>query len=200
MWPFQFVSGMSAPIFARAIGPLVGRIDSLCAMAGRRVDASSAAAFRIAFGVLAFVAVCRFFLNGWIDALYVSPAHHMKYMWFEWVQPLPDLGMQLHFVLLGILAICIAVGLFYRWCVALFCIGFLYVELLDAVTYLNHYYWLSLTGAVDDLLAVESEVVARRMACRAWQYGDDDSCQRAMAATCAVSGRLRLWGDRQAQP
>ena len=85
--PFQFVSGMSAPTFARAIGPLVGRIDSLCIAAGHQVDASSAAAFRIAFGVLAFVAVCRFFLNGWIDALYVSPAHHMKYMWFEWVHP-----------------------------------------------------------------------------------------------------------------
>lgn len=166
MWPFQFVNGMSAPTFARAIGPLVGRIDSLCATAGRRVDASSAAVFRIAFGVLAFVAVCRFFLNGWIDALYVSPAHHMKYMWFEWVQPLPDLGMQLHFVLLGILAICIAVGLFYRWCVALFCIGFLYVELLDAVTYLNHYYWLSLTGALMIFLPLN-----RKWSLDAWRAG-----------------------------
>ena len=163
---------MSAPVLARAKRPLIGHIDSLCTAAGRRVDASSVAVFRIAFGSLAFVAVCRFFLNGWIDALYVAPTHHMKYMWFEWVHPLPDLGMHLHFILLGILAIGIAVGLFYRWCVALFCIGFLYVELLDAVTYLNHYYWLSLTCALMVFLPLH-----RKWSVDAWrgQHGNATS-------------------------
>ena len=139
---------MSAAPITRMSAPILARFDRACVAAGRRVDASSAAAFRIAFGILALVAVTRFFINDWIDALYVAPDFHMKYMWFEWVQPLPAMGMHLHFILLGVLAVGITIGFFYRWCTALFCIGFLYVELLDAVTYLNHYYWLSLTSAL----------------------------------------------------
>ena len=100
--------------------------------------------FRIAFGSLALVAVARFFINDWFDAIYIDPSHHMKYLWLDWVHPLPALGMQVLFLTLGILALGIALGLFYRWCIALFCIGFLYVELLEATTYLNHYYWMSL--------------------------------------------------------
>lgn len=151
----------------RAFAPVFGRIDKVCSAAGHPVDASSAAVFRIAFGALALIAVGRFFLNGWIDALYVAPTFHMKYMWFEWVQPLPALGMHLHFILLGALAVCIAVGLFYRWCMALFCIGFLYVELLDAATYLNHYYWLSLTGALMIFLPLH-----RKWSVDAWRKRD----------------------------
>lgn len=131
-----------------AFAPALTSVDKVYSSAARPVDAYSVAAFRIAFGALALIAVGRFFLNGWIDSLYIAPNFHLKYMWFDWVHPLPTLGMHLHFVLLGVLAIGITIGLFYRWCTALFCIGFLYVELLDAVTYLNHYYWLSLTSAL----------------------------------------------------
>lgn len=121
------------------------RVARISAAAFMPVDALSAAAFRIAFGALAAVAVARFFLNDWIDLIYVEPSHHMKYLWFDWVDPLPALGMHMLFVALGLLAIGIAIGLFYRWCVALFCVGFIYVELTEATTYLNHYHWLNLT-------------------------------------------------------
>ena len=121
------------------------RVARISAAAFMPVDASSVAAFRIAFGTLAAIAVVRFFLNDWVDLIYVEPSHHMKYLWLDWVHPLPALGMHLLFVALGVLAVGIVIGLFYRWCVALFCVGFIYVELLEATTYLNHYHWLNLT-------------------------------------------------------
>ena len=185
---------MSVSPLTRAFAPVLARVDSLCIAAGRRVDASSAAVFRIAFGVLAFVAVCRFFLNGWINELYVYPTFHMQYLWFDWVQPLPAWGMQLHFTMLGVLAIGITVGIFYRWCVALFCIGFLYIELLDAITYLNHYYWLSLTCVFMVFLPLN-----RKWSVDAWRNGNGTAadipvgvlwCLRALLVTVYVFGGI----------
>ena len=123
-------------------------LDSIASRAKQPVDASSAALFRIIFGALSFIAVARFFTNDWIDALYVQPEHHLKYLGFEWINPIPEWALYTHFATLGILAIFISIGFLYRASAILFLFGFLYIELLDAITYLNHYYWLSLTSAI----------------------------------------------------
>ena len=123
-------------------------LDNIAARASQPVDASSAVVFRILFGALSFIAVARFFTNDWIDALYVQPQHHFKYLGFEWVNPWPSWGMDLHFIVLGVLSLFIAAGFLYRASTVLFFLGFLYIELLDSITYLNHYYWLSLTSAL----------------------------------------------------
>lgn len=134
----------------RLNGPMqINRVlDRIATTASQPVDGASAAIFRMIFGVLSFVAIVRFFVNDWIDALYVQPEFHFKYIGFEWVQPWSATGLNIHFAVLAILALFIAAGLFYRVSTVLFLIGFLYVELLDAITYLNHYYWLSLTTAL----------------------------------------------------
>ena len=121
-------------------------LDRIAERAVQPVDGASAAVFRMVFGALSFVAVVRFFTNGWIESLYVAPAHHFKYLGFEWVHPLPEWALYAHFVGLGVLAVFIAVGFLYRFSAVLFLFGFLYVELLDSITYLNHYYWLNLTS------------------------------------------------------
>ena len=56
--------------------------------------------------------------------------------------------MQAHFILLALLAVGIALGLFYRVCAALFFLGFTYVELIDQTNYLNHYYLISLLSGL----------------------------------------------------
>ena len=124
------------------------KLDRIVASASVPVDGSSAAVFRVLFGALSFITVVRFFTNGWIDALYVEPSYHFKYLGFAWVHPWPSWGMDLHFFVLGVLALFIAAGFKYRISTILFLFGFLYIELLDAITYLNHYYWLSLTSAL----------------------------------------------------
>ena len=121
-------------------------VDAVAARAVRPVDGSSAAIFRIAFGLVGLVAVVRFFAHGWIDELYLAPAHHFSYVGFEWVQPWPGPLMYAHFAALGVLAVCIAAGYRYRLAALLFAVGFTYVELIDKTTYLNHYYWISLAG------------------------------------------------------
>lgn len=104
------------------------------------------AAFRIAFGIVALVAIIRLFANGWIDDLYVEPTYHFTYPGFGWVRSLPGWGMYLLFASVGALSICIAVGYHYRLSVALFFLSFTHAELIDRTTYLNHHYWMSLAA------------------------------------------------------
>ena len=112
----------------------------------RHVDASSLSVFRILFGIVGVFIVVRFFTYGWIEELYVAPAHHFTYLGFGWVKPWPGLGMHVHFAVLGLLSLGIATGYRYRLCAVLFFLGFTYVELLDKTAYLNHYYWAVLVS------------------------------------------------------
>jgi hypothetical protein len=104
------------------------------------VDGASVAAFRIAFGLLMLIAVVRFFAHGWIAEYFLTPKHFFPYYGFEWVLPWPAAGMYIHFAAMGVLAVLIAAGVFYRASVAIFGVLFAYAHLIDKTNYLNHYY------------------------------------------------------------
>jgi hypothetical protein len=110
------------------------------------VDASSLAAFRVLFGVVAMVAMIRVLAKGWVETIYLEPVFHFP--WFFWIKPWPGNGMYVHVWVLAMLALGIAVGFRYRLCTALFCLGFTYLELIDQTTYLNHYYLISLLSGL----------------------------------------------------
>jgi len=110
----------------------------------RPVDIASLAALRIVFGALMLAAMTRYFLYGWIDAMYVAPQFFFTYEGFEWVKPWAGSGMYFHYAALVALAFCIAVGFAYRIAMPLFFLGFTYAHLIDKANYLNHYYLLSL--------------------------------------------------------
>ena len=125
------------------------RAASRVIRAGRRpVSPQSAAVFRVAFGLLGVAAVIRFAANGWIDELYIEPAYHFSYYGFGWVKPWPGWGMYLHFALLGLASLGVALGYRYRLSIAAFFLLFTYVELIDKATYLNHYYFISLISLI----------------------------------------------------
>lgn len=136
---------------APAARSLLGR---LAAAAARPVPADSAAVFRIAYGLLVAFGSVRFLARGWVDALYLEPAHHLTYPGFEWVRPLAAPWMHLHMAALAVLGLCIAVGYRHRLAAALFVVGFTYTELIEASLYLNHYWFVTLTGVLVWLLPV----------------------------------------------
>ena len=119
------------------------------------VSPASAAAFRIVFGLLGIIAVVRFAANGWISGLYIEPSHHLSYFGFGWVQPWPVWGMYLHFALMGLAALGVALGYRYRLSIIAFFLLFTYVELIDRSTYLNHYYLVSLISVIMVFLPLE---------------------------------------------
>ena len=121
-------------------------INSLLTTALRPVDGASLVALRRIFGILCLITVIRFFAHGWIDALYIAPAHHFTYPGFGWVHPWPGWGMYAHFAALALASAGIIIGWRPRLCAALFGIGLAYVELLDRTNYLNHYYLMTLVS------------------------------------------------------
>jgi len=102
------------------------------------------ATFRVAFGVMMLASIIRFWANGWIAKQYIEPEFYFSYLGFEWVQSWGNPGMYILFALMGLAAIGIALGAFYRWSATLFFLSFTYVELIDKTNYLNHYYFVSI--------------------------------------------------------
>jgi hypothetical protein len=126
---------------ALVVRPPLGRLT-------RRVDGASLAAFRIALGVVGVVSVTRLVLHGWATSRYAGPAARFTYLGFGWV-PRPSEGaMLLVLVTVASAAALVAVGWWYRPAIVTFLIGFTWVELIDVTTYLNHYWFVTLAGAL----------------------------------------------------
>lgn len=104
------------------------------------VDGSSLAFLRIGFGLVMHWEVWRYLSHNWIREYYIWPTFNFPYPLFEWVTPWPGPGMFVHFALLGVLSLLIALGLCYRVSMALFFVTITYVFLLDETNYLNHLY------------------------------------------------------------
>ena len=107
------------------------------------MDNASLVFFRLAFGTIMLWEVLRYFDYGWIKHHWIDPRLYFKFYGFEWVHPWPGDGMYYHFVLLGVLAFFILVGLWYRAASILFFLAFTYVFLLDRTWYLNHLYLIT---------------------------------------------------------
>ena len=102
--------------------------------------------FRIVFGLVILVSTIRFASYGWITQMYINPKFHFTYYGFEWIKPLGNIGMYVVFIAMGLSAIGVALGAFYRISATMFFLSFTYVELIDKTTYLNHYYFVSLVS------------------------------------------------------
>lgn len=115
-------------------------------------DVAALAVFRISFGLLMFGGIVRYLSCGWLVHQYVEPTFFFKYQGFGWVTAWPEWGMWLHFGVLAVLALFVALGLFYRVSIVLFGIGFAYVQLIDVTNYLNHYYLVVLLCGLMSLM------------------------------------------------
>ena len=112
------------------------------------VDVSSIVFFRILFGLIMLVEVIRYFKHDWIRTQWIEPAYLFTYWPFDFLTPLPGDGMNGLFILMGVLSICILLGLFYRLSICLFFICFSYIFLLEQTVYLNHFYLVVLISFI----------------------------------------------------
>lgn len=108
----------------------------------KNVKATPLAVFRIGFGIMMLASIIRFWYHGWIEKLYLEPKFHFSYYGFEWVKPIGDYTY-IVFIICGLSALFVALGLKYRLAIITFFLSFTYIELMDKTTYLNHYYFIS---------------------------------------------------------
>lgn len=123
-------------------------VKRLTAAGQQQVDIASLAAFRIIFGLVMFGGTLRFMSTGWIETMYGEPTWFFTYPGFGWVHPWSVTGMYVHYSILALLALCIALGVYTRLACALFTIGFAYTQLIDITNYLNHHYLVVLLGGL----------------------------------------------------
>lgn len=109
----------------------------------QQTNAAPLAIFRIGFGLMMCYGIIRFWAHGWIESIYLEPTFHFSYYGFEWIKPLGNFTYVI-FVLCGIAAFLVALGLKYRLAIITFFLSFTYIELMEKTTYLNHYYFISI--------------------------------------------------------
>lgn len=102
------------------------------------------ATLRVVLGAMLLFSTLRFVALGWVDDHYVCPDFHFTYFGFDWVRPLPALGMYVVHGLLIVSSLCVMLGLYHWWAALLQWLLFSYTELIDLTYYLNHYYFVSI--------------------------------------------------------
>lgn len=118
--------------------------DAIRKALGKQVPIAPLVTLRVLFGLMMVLGTLRFLLKGWVRELYIEPEFHFTYIGFEFVRPWGEVGTYVLFAIVGLSALGICFGLFYRISTVLFFLSFSYVELLDKTTYLNHYYFVSI--------------------------------------------------------
>lgn len=129
-----------------ATEPPTTTAQALHAALHRPVDPASLVLFRVSFGLLNLLSILRFAAKGWIEEIYIRPTFHFSYWGFEWITPWQGQGMYGHFVILGLAALWLTVGFFYRLSALVFFLAFTSLELMEKATYLNHYYFISVVS------------------------------------------------------
>lgn len=109
----------------------------------RTTSPAPLAVFRIAFGLLLFAGMIRFWAKGWIHDLYIEPKYFFPFFGFGFVRPLGEYTYLL-FAICALCALLVAIGWFYRVAMTGLFLTFSYIELMDKSTYLNHYYFVSM--------------------------------------------------------
>lgn len=117
-------------------------IEKLSGHLKQEISIAPLVIFRLVWAFMLLVSVIRFAWNGWIKTMYIDPQFYFPFI--SGVEPLPGAGMYVVFILMGLAALGMLLGYFYRLSAVLFFLLFTYVELLDKTNYLNHYYFVSL--------------------------------------------------------
>ena len=104
------------------------------------VPAQSLAMFRILFGLLILWDFWRFMVHLRIWRYWVEPDFHFHYPGFSWVGAPSLMQAELGWLVLGLLALMVTLGLFYRVSVVALTVLFAYFFLIDSAEYLNHFY------------------------------------------------------------
>lgn len=114
--------------------------------AAHRVDASSLAVLRIAMGLVVVLSAVRTWAYGWTDRLYAGPTHRFTYLWMGWVPQPGPVGIRVLVATTAASGLALALGWRTRLAALALVISFGWIEAIDATTYLNHYWFVTLLG------------------------------------------------------
>ncbi len=110
----------------------------------KQIDNTSLVVFRVFFGLLIGLEGFGAILTGWVKRTFIDPDFTFTFIGFEWLQPLPGIGMYVYFVIMGICGFLVMIGYKYRWSIGIFTVLWTCAYLMQKTSYNNHYYLLVL--------------------------------------------------------
>lgn len=108
----------------------------------KQIDNSALIVFRVFFGLLIVFESFGAILTGWVKRVLVEPEFTFSFISFDWIQPLPGIGMYIYFAIMGIFGFGIMLGYKYRFSIVGFTVMWTFVYLMQKSSYNNHYYLL----------------------------------------------------------
>jgi vitamin K-dependent gamma-carboxylase len=133
------VQGATDPVVSAGGAVRAGRAIRIRERAVEPVSAASVAVLRIGLGLVLAWSMFRYLSRGWVTTQLTGPEFHVHYPGFSWVAPVPAPWMHLVLVAVGVAGVALALGWHQRANAAVALVGFVWIELIDAATYLNHY-------------------------------------------------------------
>ena len=116
------------------------------------VDIASLVYFRIAFGVIMLWEAFRFIDHDWAGRFFSGKSYYFKFWPFDFVHPLPGDGMTIQIYLMGLVAVLVIFGLYYRVSATLLFFMISYIFLIEKARYLNHLYLVCLIAFLTALV------------------------------------------------
>ena len=100
--------------------------------------------FRFFYGLIVIVHL----IEQWkyIHINFIQPKFYFTYPFLDFIHPLPGIGMYILNIIMFLCAVGIMFGIAFRRCMIIFLPIYLYIFLIDATYYKNHYYLLFLIG------------------------------------------------------
>lgn len=140
-----------------------------------KFDNSPLIIFRIFFGILVAAECYGAIITGWVRRTLIEPQFTFNFIGFDWIQPLPGMGMYIYFFLMGTLGVCISLGYKYRFSIIAFTLLWTGVYLMQKTSYNNHYYLLILISGIMCFFPANTnysiDTEQNPVIKRAWMYG-----------------------------
>ncbi len=130
------------------------------------VSGASLVVVRVALGLVAVASALRTLTYGWADSLYSHPTRRFTYLGLDWVPQPSPVGIRLLLAGVAVAGLGLMWGRAHRWFAALLVVTFGWVESIDATTYLNHYWFVTLMA----LLAMVAPLDGRTRVAAGWVW------------------------------
>jgi hypothetical protein len=161
------------------------------------VDGRSLAVARIVFGAIGVLSAARLVGRGWVTSLLVDPEVHLRYPGLAWIPVPPPTAIWVLVAIVAASSIAVALGWHYRIAIAAFLVAFTWVELIESTMYLNHYWFMTLAGALMAVLPMSARwsLDAHRRGDRSVPLGAVWLLRAQIAAVYLGAGIAKLHGD-----
>lgn len=114
----------------------------------RPIDNAPLILFRILLGALIMTESFFSMFTGWVKTNLINPTVSLPHIGFDFLVPLPGIGMYVYYTIMGIFGLGILLGFKYRLSVAGFTLMWTAVFLMQKASYNNHYYLLILVCVI----------------------------------------------------